>query len=293
MTTVEEAGKGKDTKPKARKKVIEATAKEGKKILTNDGEKLEVIEDNVLIPDRYLEEGNPATMLSDIVEKDLAQEFVVYMKSPKRLTGWAQAKAALIKAFPEMGSQTKTIRKATYDLLAPEVQADYKPSKTGKTYSKTTEGYTDQQIARNILFNKGGAYALVSNLTNSEFNLLFLNSIEGIRQVVYKSGEYTAKQKTLELVEGNFRYAARMYVIDNMGINPHELHNVLTKEDQLFIKNERAKAEAKFNEVARAANQPGAKQALVEDIDMSTSSEGKTHRQFLDIAKEKFKATVF
>lgn len=240
---IEEIRQKKDVKPKARKTMIKATTTEGKLILPTDGQSLEVIEDNILIPEAYLEDGNPTDILRDVVEKDIAQEFVLYMRSPKRLVGWTQAKAALVKAYPEMND------------------------------------YSDQQIARNILFNKGGAYALVSNLPNSDFNILFLNTIEGIRQVIYKTEVYgAAKQNTLKLVEGNFRYAARMYCLDNLGVNPHDLHNVLTKVDQMFIKNERAKIEYKTAEIARASKKVGSVQNLWNEKKQKTRTETSSNK---------------
>lgn len=320
--TIEETRQKKDVKPKARKTMIKATTTEGKVILPTDGQSIEVIEDNILIPEAYLESGNPTDILRDTVEKDIAQEFVGYMRNPKRLVGWSQAKAALVKTYPEMGPQNKIISKYEYDQLSESEQKNYKEKKVTKkletetlyaipgydpitkeqydslpksekwkfqraktlggtseqvVYEKETEGYTDQQIARNILFNKGGAYALVSNLSNSEFNILFLNTIEGIRQVIYKTEVYgAAKQNTLKLVEGNFRYAARMYCLDNLGVNPHDLHNVLQKVDQIFIKDERAKIENKYNEVARQVDRnPLEARQFLEEREISTREESE------------------
>ena len=215
----------KDTKKKQRKKVVKTLIDEGKSIVTTDGQSIELIEDTVFVPEKYMDEGDPNFIIKSSIEKDMAQEFVQYMKSPKRLVGWSQAKAALIKAYPEMAD------------------------------------YNDIQIARNLLFNPGGPSALISVLPNSEFNILFLNMLDGLKQVAYKTEVAKAvKQKTIEALENNFRYAARMFCANNLGVNPHDLHNVLTKADQIFIKTERAKAEAKINEVARANSKIYSKQ---------------------------------
>ncbi len=209
--------KEKDTKKVARKKAIKTLVEEGKTIVTTDGNDIEVLEDNILIPDKYLEDGDPAYAVRSALEKDIAQEFVTFMKNPKRLVGWSKAKAALIKAYPEM------------------------------------KDFTDQQIARNLLFNPNGAYALISTLPNSEFNILFLNLLEGIKQVVYKTKVAQAvKNECIKILENNFRFAARTFCSQNLGVNPHDLHNVLTKQDQIYIKNERAKIEGKVSEVARS-----------------------------------------
>lgn len=217
--------KEKDTKKVARKKAIKTLVEEGKTIVTTDGNDIEVLEDNILIPDKYLEDGDPAHAVRSALEKDIAQEFVTFMKNPKRLVGWSKAKAALIKAYPEM------------------------------------KDFTDQQIARNLLFNPNGAYALISILPNSEFNILFLNLLEGIKQVVYKTKVAQAvKNECIKILENNFRFAARTFCSQNLGVNPHDLHNVLTKQDQIYIKNERAKIEAKVSEVARANSKIYSKQ---------------------------------
>ena len=221
----------KDTKKKQRKKVVKTLIDEGKSIVTTDGQSIELMEDTVFVPEKYMDEGDPNFIIKSSIEKDMAQEFVQYMKSPKRLVGWSQAKAALIKAYPEMAD------------------------------------YNDIQMARNLLFNPGGPSALISILPNSEFNILFLNMLDGLKQVAYKTEVAKAvKQKTIEALENNFRYAARMFCANNLGVNPHDLHNVLTKADQIFIKTERAKAEAKINEVARASKKLYSKQMLEGDL---------------------------
>lgn len=222
--------KEKDTKKVARKKAIKTLVEEGKTILTTDGNDIEVLEDNILIPDKYLEDGDPAHAVRSALEKDIAQEFVTFMKNPKRLVGWSKAKAALIKAYPEM------------------------------------KDFTDQQIARNLLFNPNGAHALITTLPNSEFNILSLNLLEGIKQVVYKTKVAQAvKNECIKILENNFRFAARAFCSENLGVNPHDLHNVLTKEDQIYIKNERAKIEAKVSEVARSKKKTSSKQQFVLD----------------------------
>lgn len=221
----------KDGKKKQRKRVVKTLVDEGKTIVTTDGQSIELMENTVFVPNAYLNDGDPSYIVRSSIEKDMAQEFVVFMKSPKRLVGWSQAKAALIKAFPEMAD------------------------------------YTDQQIARNLLFNPGGAAALVGILPNSEFNILFLNTMEGLRQIAYKTDVAKAvKAKTIQTIENNFRFAARMFCANNLGVNPHDLHNVLTKADQIFIKNERAKIEAKISEIARASKKIYSKQAFDENI---------------------------
>lgn len=233
----------KDTSKKARKKVVKTLVEEGKTIATTDGESLEVIGDVIFVPDNYLKEGDPNFIIKSSIEKDMAQEFVVYMKSPKRLVGWSQAKAALIKAYPEMAN------------------------------------YNDIQMARNLLFNPGGAYALVAVLPNSEFNILFLNMLDGLKQVVYKTEvAKSVKKKTLQLIEDNFRYAARMFCANNYGVNPHDLHNVLTKADQIFIKNERAKIEAEANEWARVNKKIVSKQSFAIEEEASYTFKDKQNR---------------
>lgn len=233
----------KDNRKKARKNVVKTLVEEGKTIATTDGESLEVIGDVIFVPDDYLKEGDPTFIIKSSIEKDLAQEFVVYMKSPKRLVGWSQAKAALIRAYPEMAK------------------------------------YNDIQIARNLLFNPGGAYALVAVLPNSEFNILFLNMLEGLKQVIYKTEvAKSVKKKTLQLIEDNFRYAARMFCANNYGVNPHDLHNVLTKADQIFIKNERAKIEAEANEWARVNKKIVSKQSFAMEEEASYTFKDKQNR---------------
>lgn len=244
----------KDPKKKARKKVVKTLIDEGKTIATTDGEKLEVIGDVVFVPNNYLNDGDPNFIVRNSIEKDLAQEFVVYMKSPKRLVGWIQAKAALIKVYPEMAE------------------------------------YTDQQFARNLLFNPGGAYALVAALPNSEFNLLFLNMLEGLKQVVYKTEvAKTVKTSVISNIENNFRYAARMFCANNYGVNPHDLHNVLTKADQMFIKNERAKIEAEANEWARSNKKVFDKQSL----EFQEESIDEFHKKYSDAQKGKKELIVY
>ena len=279
----------KDTKKKARKKAVKTLVEEGKTIVTTDGQKLELTEDVVFVPEPYLDNGDPSYIVRSALEKDIAQEFVVYMKSPKRLVGWSQAKAALIKAYPEMGPRTETITLYEYNQLPPEEQKNYtkkvvekKTEKTGPqdtnilaggtsyqtVYTREVEGYTDQQIARNLLFNPGAAATLVSILPNSDFNILFLNMMEGLKQVAYKTDVAKAvKNKTIKQIEDNFRYAARMFCANNIGVNPHDLHNVLTKADQIFVKNERAKLEAEEIENARKQGKVFSKQSLGEDVE--------------------------
>ena len=115
-----------------------------------------------------------------------------------------------------------------------------------------------------------------------------MNLLDGIRSVIYKTDVAKAvKQSTIKLVENNFRYAARMFCANNYGVNPHDLHNVLTKADQIFVKNERAKIEAKINEVAKTSAKLHSKQSL----EMPSDETFKT--DYIEAQKGKKDLTLF
>lgn len=291
---IDKLKKEKDAKAKARERVIEDTVKEGIVIVTTDGNELVVEEDMIFIPQKYLENGNPSEILRNTVERDLARQFLEFMNDPKRKLLWTAAKAAIVKAYPELGTKTERIRAARWAALTEDQQKEYKPSKTGKTYVKEVE-YSDEDIARNILFTKGGAYALIKNMPNAQFNTLFLNMLQGLKDVVYNTASYkAAQQETIHVLELNFRYAARMYCLDNLGINPHDLHNVLTKVDQMYIKEERAKAEAKLHENMRQiahTTEAAPHYISEEELFDPQSSQGRTLTQFQETAEKKFDST--
>lgn len=284
-----------DDKPQGRKKAIESLVHEGFEIIGTDGEQTLVLEQEALVPDDYLMNGDPSKIVAEVVEKDTAQEFVDFMRSPKNAIKWAQIKSAMINAFPEMGPRTIRIKAAKWAALPPEEQAKYTPSATGKTYTTTTEGFTDQQIALNILFNRGGAYALVSQMSNAEFNIFFLNMLEGLKKVVRKTNVGKAAQKkAIDRLEENFRFAATKYCLDNLGVDPHNLHNVLTPVDQQYIKIERAKAAAGVEETAARLTDPDSegRQDYIspnEILDENTTA-GKEHRKLIDKAEKEYGA---
>lgn len=254
-----EQGPADDTKPKARVAAIEALLDEGFDIVTTDGNQMALCEKVAFIPQKKLSEGEPTKIVSEVMEKALVDEFLSFMTSiENRVKYWSKIKYILQKVDTNLKS------------------------------------FSDYELATNLLFVPGCIYTVIENMEvvklegtkGYDFATFVLNTFEGIQRIAMKTEiGNAAKIQVINLIKNNFRNAALLYCTNNKGVNPHDFHNVLTKEDQMYLKNERAKVKAKFEENRTQAS--GKKQQYVnsEDLIDEGTEEGKVRKRFLERAK--------